>query len=222
MINGERFTLNLKNQSGKFQKFAIFQTFHDATESAVKPLPLAWIVGAAAPGSKDHPSGSELAWKTVYNVSLINSYHMGDDMLSSNSVQAPVDTAGENGFAVTYFGDFPLGAPSFIGSIMDGQKGMLLIQSDGKIPAADRQYSENCFLKVGFSMAGKQVSVADLHPNTLYRFSLNPVYRVVVGEFYPGQIVADDHIEKSFVVNFGGERRKTVILNGDDSFEDER
>jgi len=123
---------------------------------------------------------------------------------------------------VTYFGDFPLGAPAFVGSIMDVAKGFLLIQSDRKIPSSERQYEENCFLKVGFSMAGRQVSVADLHPDVLYRFSLDPIYRIVVGEFYPGQIIGDSPSAQSYVINFGGEGRKTIILKEDDTFEDEK
>jgi hypothetical protein len=196
--------------------------FKDVTDSAVKPLPLAWIVGAIAPGTKDQQSSSEFTWRTTYNISIINSYHMGNEMLSTNSVEMPVDASGDNGYAVTYFGDFPLGAPAFVGSIMDGEKNYLLIQSDRKIPTTERQYDENCFLKVGFSMAGRQVSVADLHPDTLYRFALDPVYRIVTGEFYPGQIISDAPAANSFMVNFAGERRKTIILKDDDSFGDEK
>jgi hypothetical protein len=143
-------------------------------------------------------------------------------MLSTNSVQMPVNVSGENGYAVTYFGDFPLGAPAFVGSIMDHEKGMLLIQSDRKIPSTERQYEENCFLKVGFSMAGLQVAVADLHPDILYRFSLDPVYRIVIGEFYPGQIIGDEPFGKSYIINFGNERNKTIILNSGGSFGDEK
>jgi hypothetical protein len=221
-MNHSKYTLTLKNKSAQFKRFAIFQTFRDTAESAVKPLPLAWIVGAAAPGHRDQSSSSEFTWKTTYNVSIINSYHMGTDMLQTNSVEMPILPGGDNGYAVTYFGDFPLGAPAFVGSIMDGEKGYLIIQSDSKIPTAERQYEENCFLKVGFSMAGRHVSVADLHPDILYRFSLDPVYRIAVGEFYPGQVIGDVHSVKSYVINFGAEGRKTIILCGDDSFEDEK
>ncbi|MDR1650297.1 MAG: hypothetical protein LBR87_00755 [Synergistaceae bacterium] len=222
MLSGEKYTLTLKNQSSQFQKFTIFQTFHDPSESSVKPLPLAWIVGAAAPAGKNASSSSEFAWRTTCNVAIINSYHMGNELLSTNSVEMPVDKSGENGFAVTYFGDFPFGAPSFVGSIMDGEKGFLLIQSDRKVPSPERQYDENCYLKIGFSMAGKQVSVADLHPDVLYRFSLDPVYRIVTGEFYPGQIIGDDPYEKSYAVKFGDEFKKTIILKGDNSFEESK
>ncbi|MDR1966371.1 MAG: hypothetical protein LBQ36_06645 [Synergistaceae bacterium] len=221
MISGESFTLVLKNRSNEFQRIAIFQTFNDVSESALKPLALAWIVGAVAPGSKDQSSSSEFTWKTTYNVTIINSYHIGNEMLSTNSVQMPVNLGGSNGYAVTYFGDFPFGAPAFVGSIMDSEKGFLLIQSDRKIPQLERQYAENCFLKIGFSMAGRQVSVADLHPNVLYRFSLDPVYRIVTGEFYPGQIIVDDPFEKSFAIKFGDSRRKTIILKGNEGFEEE-
>jgi hypothetical protein len=221
MTSGEKYTLTLKNESAEFQKIAVFQTF-DVTGAVVRPLPLAWIVGAVAPAMGDQCSVSEFNWKTTYNVTIINSYHMGNEMLSTNSVQMPVVLGQENGFAVTYFGDFPFGAPAFVGSIMDVEKGMLIIQSDRRIPPSDRQYDENCFLKIGFSMAGKQVSVADLHPDVLYRFSLNPVYRIVTGEFYPGQVMGDDAFEKSFVINFGGETRKTVVLKGEDRFDEEK
>jgi hypothetical protein len=220
MLSGEKYTLTLKNQSSQFQKFAIFQTFRDAAESAVKPLPLVWIVGAVAPANKDQNSSSEFTWKTTYNVAIINSYHMGSELLSTNSVQMPVNISQVNGFAVTYFGDFPFGAPAFVGSIMDGEKGFLLIQSDRKIPSSERQYAENCFLKVGFSMAGKQVSVADLHPDILYRFSLDPVYRIVTGEFFPGQIIGDEPFDKSYVIKFGNELKKTIILKDQNTFED--
>jgi hypothetical protein len=221
-MNAAKFILTLKNRGNQFKKFAVFQTFRDITESAVKPLPLAWIVGAVAPGNKDQSSSSEFSWRTTYNVSIINSYHMGNEMFQTNSVEMPIDPAGENGYAVTYFGDFPLGALAFVGSIMDVAKGFLLIQSDRKIPPLERQYEENCFLKVGFSMAGRQVSVADLHPDTLYRFSLDPIYRIVVGEFYPGQIIGDSPSAQAYVINFGGEGRKTIILKEDDTFEDEK
>jgi hypothetical protein len=221
MINAAKYTLTLKNHSSQFHRFAIFQTFQDTAETSVKPLPLAWIVGAIAPGTSDQSSSSQFTWRTTYNISIINSYHIGNEMLSTNSVHMPVDIGGENGFAVTYFGDFPLGAPAFVGSIMDGQKGYLLIQSDRKIPTSERQHEESCFLKVGFSMAGRQVSVADLHPDVLYRFTLNPVYRVTTGEFYPGQIIGDEPSGNSFAINFGGEFSKTIVLKGDNSFEEE-
>jgi hypothetical protein len=218
-----KYTLVLKNKSSQFKRFAIFQTFRDVTESTVKPLPLAWMVGAIAPGSKDQSSSSEFTWRTTYNVSIINSYHMGSEMLQTNSVEIPIPaTGGESGYAVTYFGDFPLGAPAFVGSIMDGERGYLIIQSDKKIPTTERQYEENCFLKVGFSMAGRQVSVADLNPDATYRFSLDPVYRVAIGEFYPGQVIGDAQSLKSYIINFGAEGRKTITLNGDNSFEEEK
>ncbi|MDR3281358.1 MAG: hypothetical protein LBT23_12715 [Synergistaceae bacterium] len=220
MLNGEKYTLTLKNQSSRFERFAIFQTLRDVADSAVKPLSLAWIVGAAAPANKDQSSSSEFTWRTTYNVAIINSYHMGNELLSTNTVQMPVNISQENGFAVTYFGDFPYGAPAFVGSIMDGEKGFLIIQSDRRVPASERQYEENCFLKVGFSMAGKQVSVADLHPDNLYRFSLDPIYRIVTGEFYPGQIIGDDPFEKSYIIKFGDELKKTIILKDENSFED--
>jgi hypothetical protein len=222
MINAAKYTLTLKNQSSQFHRFAIFQTFQDASEAAVKPLPLAWIVGAIAPGTMEQSSSSQFTWKTTYNISIINSYHIGNEMLSTNSVHMPVDISGENGFAVTYFGDFPLGAPAFVGSIMDSRKGYVLIQSDRKIPTSERQYEENCFLKVGFSMAGRQVSVADLHPDIMYRFALNPIYRITAGEFYPGQIIGDEPSDNSFAIDFSGEFNKTIILKGDNSFEDEK
>jgi hypothetical protein len=221
-MNAAKFSLTLKNRGNQFKRFAIFQTLRDVSESAVRPLPLAWIVGAVAPGNKDQSSSSVFTWMTTYNVSLINSYHMGDEMFQTNSVEMPIDAVGENGYAVTYFGDFPLGAPAFVGSIMDVEKGFLLIQSDRKIPTSERQHGENCFLKVGFSMAGRHVSVADLHPDVLYRFPLDPVYRIAVGEFYPGQVIGDSSADKSFVVNFAEDGRKTIFLNGDDSFEDEK
>jgi hypothetical protein len=70
-------------------------------------------------------------------------------------------------------------------------------------------------------MAGRQVSVADLHPDIMYRFTLNPVYRVTVGEFYPGQIIGDEPSRNSFPVDFGGEFSRTIVLKDDDSFENE-
>jgi hypothetical protein len=222
LMNANKFILTVKNRGSQFKKLAIFQTLKDVSESAVKPLPLAWIVGAVAPANKDQISSSVFTWMTAYNVSLINSYHIGDEMLQTNSVEMPIDPLGANGYAATYFGDFPLGAPGFVGSIVDVEKGFLLIQSDHKIPAAERQYGENCFLKVGFSMAGRHVSVADLHPDALYRFSLDPIYRIAIGEFYPGQIIGDSPANKSFIINFAEDGRKTIILNGDDSFEEER
>ncbi|MDR2780627.1 MAG: hypothetical protein LBB28_05835 [Synergistaceae bacterium] len=221
MINAAKYTLTLKNHSSQFHRFAVFQTFQDASES-VKPLSLAWIVGAIAPGTRDQNSSSQFTWRTTYNISIINSYHIGNEMLSTNSVHMPVDIGGESGFAVTYFGDFPLGAPAFVGSVMDGQKGYLIIQSDRKIPTSERQHEENCFLKVGFSMAGRQVSVADLHPDNLYRFTLNPIYRVTTGEFYPGQIIGDEPSGNSFAIDFGDDFNKTIILKGDNFFEEEK
>ena len=188
----------------------------------VKPLLLAWIVGAAAPGGKDGQSVSEMSWKTARNISLINSHHIGTEMFSVNSVVMPVGVIAENGCAVAYMGDFPLGAPAFVGSITDGEKGFFLIQSDGTIPPFTRQREENCFLKIVFSMAGRQVSVADLHPETHYRISLEPVYHIVSGEFSPGQIIDDQAAKKSYRIDFGQEFNKTITIKEDGSFAGEK
>ena len=221
-MNVSKYSLTIRNQSSQFRKFAIFQTFRDTTESAVKPLPLAWIVGAAAPGYGEQSSNSEFTWRTTYNVLIVKSYHMGDDMFQTNSIEMPISPDGENGYAVTYFGDFPLGAPAFVGSIVDREKGYLLIQSGHRIPAVERQYEENCFLKVGFSMAGKQASVADLLPDNFYKFALDPVYRITLGEFYPGQVLGDFSVSKSYVIDFGTATKKTIVLGADDTFSEEK
>jgi hypothetical protein len=221
-MNAPKYTLVIKNKSSQFKKFAIFQTLRNMTEASVKPMPLAWAVGAAAPGNGEQSSSFEFSWKPAYNISLINSYHMGNEMLQTNSVEAPVSPDGAHGYTVTYCGDFPIGAPDFVGSITESEKGCLLIKSDGRIPTIERQCEENCFLKVGFSMAGRQVSVADLQPDATYRFSLDPVYRITVGEFFPGQAIGDASHRKSCVVNFGDDGRKTIILGADDSFSDEK
>jgi hypothetical protein len=119
-------------------------------------------------------------------------------------------------------GDFPFGAPAFVGSVIDGERGFLLIRSDGTIPPFARQREENCFLKIGISMAGRQVSVTDLHPETHYRFSLEPVYHIVGGEFFPGQIIGDQAAEKSFRIDFGQEFSKMITVEEDGSFADEK
>ena len=220
-MNSTKYTLTLRNESSQFKRFAIFQTFRETAESAVKPLPLAWIVGAAAPGYGGQSSSSELTWRTIYNVLIEKSYHLGNDIFQTNSIEIPISPEDANGYAATYFGDFPFGAPAFVGSMMDSEKGFLLIQSDSRIPTAERQYEENCFLKVGFSMAGKQASVADLLPDLFYKFALDPVYRITIGEFYPGQVLGEMSIRRSHVINFGTVTRKTVVLGANDTFSDE-
>jgi hypothetical protein len=222
MNNTAKYTLSLRNRSGKFVRFTIFQTYGEVADVTVKPLPLAWIVGSAGPGGKDGQSVSEMSWKTARNISLINSHHIGADMFSTNSVVIPVGVTVESGCAVAYMGDFPFGAPAFVGSVIDGEQGFFLIQSDGTIPQFTRQREENCFLKIGISMAGRQVSVTDLHPETHYRFSLEPVYRIVSGEFFPGQIIGDQAAEKSYRIDFGQELNKTIIIEEDGSFTDEK
>jgi hypothetical protein len=222
MNNAAKYALSLRNRSGKFVRFSIFQTYGEVEDVTVKPLPLAWIVGAVAPNGKDGQSVSEMSWKTARNISLINSHHIGTEMLSTNSVVIPIGAADESGCAVAYMGDFPFGAPAFVGSVIDGEKGFFLIQSDGSIPPFARQREENCFLKIGISMAGRQVSVADLHPETHYRFSLEPVYRIVRGEFFPGQIIGDQAAEKSYRIDFGQELDKTITVEEDGSFADEK
>ena len=222
MNNAAKYTLSLQNRSDKFIRFTIFQTYGEVADQTVKPLPLAWIVGSAAPGNKDQQSVSEMSWKIARNISLINSHHIGAEMLSTNSVVMPVGVAAESGYAVAYMGNFPFGAPAFAGSMIDGEKGFFLIQSDGTIPPFARQREENCFLKIGFSMAGRQVSVADLHPETHYRFSLEPVYRIVSGEFFPGQIIGDQAAEKSYRIDFGQELNKMIIIKEDGTFTDEK
>jgi hypothetical protein len=222
MTNSAKYTLSLRNRSGKFVRFTIFQTYGDVADVTVKPLPLAWIVGSAAPGSKEGQSVSEMSWKTARGISLINSHHIGEDMFSANSVEIPVGATSESGYAVAYMGDFPFGAPAFVGSVIDGEKGFFLIQSDGTIPPFARQSEENCFLKIGISMAGRQVSVTDLHPETHYRFSLEPIYHIVRGEFFPGQAIADHAAKKSYRIEFGQELRKTITIKEDGSFTDEK
>jgi hypothetical protein len=222
MNNAAKYTLSLQNRSGKFVRFVIFQTYGAIADLNVKPLPLAWIVGSAAPGDKDGQSVSEMSWKTASNISLINSHHIGADMLSTNTVVAPVGVTAESGYTVAYMGDFPFGAPAFVGSVIGDEKGFFMIQSDGTIPPFTRQREENCFLKIGVSMAGRQVSVADLHPETHYRFSLEPVYRIVPGEFFPGQIIGDQAAEKSYRIDFGQEFNKTITVKEDGSFTDEK
>ena len=220
-MNISKYTLTVRNESSQFKRFAIFQTFSDSTDSAVKPLPLAWIVGAAAPGYGGQSSNSELTWKTLYNVLIVKSYHLGNDIFQTNSIEIPISPDEENGYSATYLGDFPFGAPAFTGSIVDREKGHLLIQSDNKIPTAERQYEENCFLKVGFSMAGKQASVADLLPDSFYKFALDPVYRITIGEFYPGQALGEMSVKRSHVINFKNSTRKTIVLGINDTFSDE-
>jgi hypothetical protein len=222
MINGEKFTLTLKNATGQFQKFAIFQTFQEIADTAVKPLILAWLVGAVAPGSGEQSSSSLFAWRTNYSVTISNIYHEGDGILSTNSVQTPINLSGQNGFAVSYLGDFPIGAPAFVGSTLDGEKGMLLIQSDWKIPSSERQHAENCFLKVGVSMAGRQVAVADLHPDILYKFSLSPVYHIISGDFYPGQVITEEQLKRTGRIQFGDMPYKTLVLEGNGEFVEEK
>jgi hypothetical protein len=162
-----------------------------------------------------------MSWKTARNISLINSHHIGAEMMSTNSVVLPVGTA-ESGCAVAYMGNFPFGAPAFVGSVTDGEKRFFVIQSDGTIPSFARQHEENCFLKIGFSMAGRQVSVADLHPEAHYRFSLEPVYHIVSGEFFLGQVIGDHAAEKSFRIDFGQELSKTITVKEDGTFVDEK
>ena len=222
MNNAAKYTLLLQNRSDKFVRFTIFQTYGEVADVTVKPLPLAWIVGSLAPGGKEGQSVSEMSWKTGRNVSLINSHHIGAEMFSTNSVVIPVGVTAENGYAVAYMGDFPFGAPAFVGSVIDGEKGFFLIQSDDTIPPFARQHEENCFLKIGISMAGRQVSVTDLHPETHYRFSLEPVYRIVSGAFFPGQIIGDQAAEKSYRIDFGQELDKTITIEEDGSFADDK
>jgi hypothetical protein len=71
-------------------------------------------------------------------------------------------------------------------------------------------------------MAGRQVSVADLHPETHYRFSLEPIYRIVIGEFFPGQIIGDQAAGKSYRIDFGQEFNKTISVKDDGIFTDEK
>ncbi|MDR3166006.1 MAG: hypothetical protein LBU13_10565 [Synergistaceae bacterium] len=221
MNNAVKYTLSLRNRSDKFVKFTIFQIYGEAADITVKPLPLAWIVGSVAPGGKDRQSVSEMSWRTARSISLINSHHIGTDMFSTNSVVLPIDAA-DKGCAAAYMGDFPFGAPDFVGSAIDNEKGFFLIRSDGTIPASERQHEENCFLKIGFFMANRQVSVADLHPDAYYRFSLEPVYRIVNGEFFPGQIIGDQAAEKSYKIDFGQEFNKTIAVKEDGAFTDEK
>ncbi|MDR1581610.1 MAG: hypothetical protein LBS35_14735 [Synergistaceae bacterium] len=222
MNNAAKYTLSLRNRGGRFVRFAIFQTYGEVADIAVKPLPLAWMVGSVAPGGKSEQSVCEMSWKTARNISLIGSHHIGNDMFSANSVVMPAGSIAESGCAVAYMGDFPFGAPAFVGSVVDDEKGFFLIQTDATIPPFARQHGENCFLKIGLSMAGRQVSVADLHPETHYRFSLEPVYRIVAGEFFPGQIIEEQEVEKSYRIDFGQEINKTIIIKEDGSFTDEK
>jgi hypothetical protein len=216
MVNGERYALTIKNKSASFQKFAIYQTFPEDTapdefDLVVRPLSLAWMVGAIAPGNADYPSSAEFEWKSIYNATIGLFYYPGDAMMTKNSVQMPLDAENENSLVVTYYGDFPIGAPAFSNLSNEGEKGVLQIESDWKIPTAEQQHTENCFLKVGLAMAGKAVAVADLHPDVSYQFTLEPRYHIVAGDFYPSQVIGEAE-KHAFWIEFPEDIRHRVLI----------
>lgn len=225
ILDGQPYTLTVRNMNSKLQQFALFQTIPNIPGPSKSPLSLAWMLGTAA-GSRDSKNNSyaEFFWQIDYAVTTGYVHELGSTLnprrfSAASDIAANVDT--QNRLEITYMGSFPNGVPAFPKAPEKGESGLITVGADDTIPTAVQQSSVETSLNVGISMDGKPTVVMQLLPNETYRFTPHPTYYIISGAFIQGQVIDTAISTSAFQVEYReGVTNRTVIFTEKNQFED--
>lgn len=221
LLGGQAYTLTVLNENSKFQQFALFQTIPDVIGPSTNPVSLAWMLGSAAAGSTKNPSRSQFYWQINYSVTAGYIQELGstlDPRRFTTSTNTDVMIEKQNTVAVTYQGTFPNGAPAFPTNPTNGKGGLIITQSDDKIPTALQQGSVRMSLNVGIAMNNKPTIAVQLEPNLTYQFTPKPKYYILAGAFVEGQVIDTATSSQAYEVQYLGVTDMQVRFTNENQF----
>jgi rhizosphere induced protein len=215
------YSLNINNQNSLLQTFVLYQTLPVTSSPSLDPIPLAWLVGSAAPGTASNPSQSTFSWEIDYAVAT---GYLQQEGTQSNPRKfqtvkmQPVSVNSQNTVAVTYNGLFPNGAPTFNGNPGSGTQGVIQASADDLIPSNAQALSEEMNFALGIAMNKKPAVTVQLLPNVVYEFTPHPSYFIMAAKYQPGEVIDVEENTIPYEVVFDGVTTKTLNFTEQNTF----